>query len=833
MSPLFQKKVQSKAQTRQISKFCCYFCEFKILRKKGSPKGDVHLRNIMKDTTKKKIIKWFWVLFTTPILLVAALIFSVWMFADIPSFEELENPQSNLATQVIAEDGEILTTFHIENRSYVSYEELSPHLVHAAVATEDSRFYRHSGIDFESLARVLVKTVLGGSSSQGGGSTITQQLAKTLYPRQDVSSRIPGVSTLKMVWIKLKEWVTAVKLERSYTKDEIMNMYMNQIFFGSNAYGIKAAAQTFFGKSPIDLTVEEAATLVGMVNKPTRYNPALNPDKSLARRNLVISRMEQNGFLTKEEADSIQQIPITLSYQIQDHNAGIGPYFRDMLRRTMNAKEPKRSSYTQYEDYVVDSLLWADDAFYGWLNKNTKSDGTRYDLDRDGLRIYTTINYKMQKYAEEAVAEHLGQDLQKSFDRHLKWNRNKPFASDIDQKTIDQLMKQARRWSDRYRIMKANGASESDIRKSFTEPVRMRLFSWNKKGYIDTVMTPDDSIKYYKGHLRAAFMAIEPHSGFVKAYVGGPNYRYFKYDNVRQGKRQVGSTIKPFLYTLAMQEGMSPCDRVVNVPQTFLVGDTTWTPKSTDKDEWIGQTVTLKWGLTKSSNNISAYLMKQYGPEAMVEMMRKMGIGCYLDPVNPLCVGSADISVYEMVAAYNTFPSKGVYASPIFVTRIEDNLGNVLGEFTNRKKEAISDYTAYLMANLMQGVVNSGTGVRLRAKYGLKGEIAGKTGTTNDQSDGWFIGYTPTLTAGVWVGAEDRQVHFESLSLGGGSNMALPIWGIFMKKVLADGTLGVYETDQFIAPPGITLNLNCDGSDTDAAAGGQPSEIEEEENYFE
>ena len=772
-------------------------------------------------------------LFTTPILLVAALIFSVWMFADIPSFEELENPQSNLATQVIAEDGEILTTFHIENRSYVSYEELSPNLVHAAVATEDSRFYRHSGIDFESLARVLVKTVLGGSSSQGGGSTITQQLAKTLYPRQDVSSKIPGVSTLKMVWIKLKEWVTAVKLERSYTKDEIMNMYMNQIFFGSNAYGIKAAAQTFFGKSPIDLTVEEAATLVGMVNKPTRYNPALNPDKSLARRNLVISRMEQNGFLTKEEADSIQQIPITLSYQIQDHNAGIGPYFRDMLRRTMNAKEPKRSSYTQYEDYVVDSLLWADDAFYGWLNKNTKSDGTKYDLDRDGLRIYTTINYKMQKYAEEAVAEHLGEDLQKTFDRHLKWNRNKPFASDIDQKTIDQLMKQARRWSDRYRIMKANGASESDIRKSFTEPVRMRLFSWNKKGYIDTVMTPDDSIKYYKGHLRAAFMAIEPHSGFVKAYVGGPNYRYFKYDNVRQGKRQVGSTIKPFLYTLAMQEGMSPCDRVVNVPQTFLVGDTTWTPKSTDKDEWIGQTVTLKWGLTKSSNNISAYLMKQYGPEAMVEMMRKMGIGCYLDPVNPLCVGSADISVYEMVAAYNTFPSKGVYASPIFVTRIEDNLGNVLGEFTNRKKEAISDYTAYLMANLMQGVVNSGTGVRLRAKYGLKGEIAGKTGTTNDQSDGWFIGYTPTLTAGVWVGAEDRQVHFESLSLGGGSNMALPIWGIFMKKVLADGTLGVYETDQFIAPPGITLNLNCDGSDTDAAAGGQSSEIQEEENYFE
>ena len=781
----------------------------------------------MTEATKKKIIKWFWICLIVPVLMVIGLLALVWAFADIPSFEELENPDSKLATQVIAEDGEILTTFHIENRSYVTYEELSPNLVNAAIATEDVRFHRHSGIDFRALGRVVFKTVLGGNSGQGGGSTLTQQLAKTLYPREDVSSKIPGVSTLKMVWIKLKEWITAVKLERNYTKDEIMNMYMNQVFFGSNAYGIKAASQTFFGKNPIDLTVEESATLVGMVNKPTRYNPALNPDKSLVRRNFVISQMEKAGFLTKEERDSIQQIPIVLSYQIQDHNAGLGPYFRDMLRRTMNAKEPRKSSYAQYEDYVVDSLLWADDGLYGWLNKNKKADGSSYNLDKDGLRIYTTINYKMQKYAEEAVAEHLGKDLQKSFWRDLRWKTNKPFSNDIPKETIDQLMEQARRWSDRYRIMKNNGASEADIRKSFDEPVEMRVFSWNRKGYIDTVMTPDDSIRYYKSHLRAAFMAIEPNTGHVKAYVGGPNYRYFKYDNVRQGKRQVGSTIKPFLYTLAMQEGMSPCDKVVNVPQTFIVGDTTWTPKSTDKDEWIGQTVTLKWGLTKSSNNISAYLMKQYGPNAMVDMMRKMGVGSYLDPVYPLCVGSADISVYEMVAAYNTFPSKGVYVSPIFVTRIEDNMGNVLGEFNNQKREAVSEYTAYLMANLMQGVVNSGTGVRLRAKYGLKGEIAGKTGTTNDQSDGWFIGYTPSLTAGVWVGAEDRQVHFESLSLGGGSNMALPIWGLFMQKVMKDGTLGVYETDRFIAPPGITLNLSCDGSDTDAAV-----RAEESEEYF-
>ena len=785
----------------------------------------------MTEATKKKIVVWFWILFATPIVLVAGLLASVWAFADIPSFEELENPDSKLATEVISSDGEILTTFHIENRSFVTYDELSEHIVNAAVATEDSRFYKHSGIDFESLARVLVKTLLAGDSSQGGGSTITQQLAKTLYPRETVNSKF------KMVWIKLKEWITAVKLERNYTKEEIMNMYMNQIFFGSNAYGIKAASHTFFGKNPIDLTVEEAATLVGMVNKPTRYNPAINPDKSLTRRNFVISRMHQNGFLTKEECDSIQQLPITLSFQIQDHNAGIAPYFRDMLRRTMNAKEPKRSSYNQYEDYVVDSLQWADDQLYGWLNKNTKADGTPYNLDKDGLKIYTTIDSRMQKYAEEAVAEHLGKDLQNSFWRDLKWKRNKPFSDEIDASVIDQLMKQARRWSDRYRIMKANGASESEIRKSFDEPVKMRVFSWNKNGYIDTVMTPNDSIKYYKSHLRAAFMAMEPETGHVKAYVGGPNYRYFKYDNVRQGKRQVGSTIKPFLYTLAMQAGMSPCDKVVNVPQTFIVNEEeTWTPASTDRDEWIGQTVTLKWGLTKSSNNISAYLMKQFGPYAMVDMMRKMGIGCYLDPVNSLCVGAADIAVYEMVSAYNSFPSRGVYVSPIFVTRIEDSMGNVLGEFTNQKREAISEYTAYLMANLMQGVVNSGTGVRLRAKYGLTGEIAGKTGTTNDQSDGWFIGYTPSLTAGVWVGAEDRQVHFESLTLGGGSNMALPIWGLFMQKCRADKSLGLDPEETFIAPPGISLDLNCDGSDLDAAGTvtEEEGEVAEEESqdYF-
>ena len=767
----------------------------------------------MTETTKKKIIKWLWVLFSVPVLLAVTLISLVWALADIPSFEELENPDSNLATQVIADDGStILSTFHIENRSYVTYDELSPNLVHAAVATEDVRYYTHSGIDFQSLGRVIFKTLLGGDSSQGGGSTITQQLAKTLYPRADVSSRIPGMSKVKMVWIKLKEWVTAVKLERSYTKDEIITMYLNQVFFGSNAYGIKAAAQTFFAKTPAALSVEEAATLVGMVNKPTRYNPALNPDKSIVRRNFVISQMEKAGYLTEQQRDSLQQIPITLSYQVQDHTAGSGLYFREMLRRTMTAQEPKRSSYSQYEDYVVDSLLWADDELYGWVNKNTKPDGTKYDIYRDGLRIYTTINPMMQKYAEKAVEMHIGGDMQKRFNREARWKKNTPFDDEVEQTMIDGIMKRARRDSDRYRRMKAAGASEADIKKSFSVKVPMTLFTWDGDRRVDTVMTPDDSIKYYKKQMRAAFMAMTPDKGEIKAYVGGTDFKAFQYDNARQSKRQIGSTIKPFLYTLAMQEGMSPCTQVANVPQTFIISeDKIWTPESTDRDEYIGNIVTLKWGLAKSSNNISAYLMKQYGPYAMVEMMRKMGVGSFLDPVPPLCVGAANISLYEMVAAYNTFPSKGMYVRPIFVTRIEDNMGNVLATFSTVKKEAISDRTAYLMANLMQGVVNGGTGYGLRGRFNLTGEIGGKTGTTNDNADGWFIGYTPQLTAGAWAGFEDMQVHFAATANGGGAGAALPIWGYFMQMVRKDPSLvKYYDKEAFDAPNGFELNIDCD-----------------------
>ena len=771
----------------------------------------------MTDKARKKIIRWFWILLAAPVVLLLALLCVVWAFAEIPTLEELENPESKLATQVIAEEGEILTTYHIENRIFVGYEDLPLHLVHATVATEDARFYKHSGIDIQSLFRVLFKTLLSRDSSQGGGSTITQQLAKTLYPRKEHASK------LDMIWIKLREWITAIKLERNYTKEEIVDMYLNAVFFGSNSYGIQSASQQFFGKNPIDLKVEESAVLVGMVNKPTRYNPAINPDKALERRNLVLGRMCDQDYLTKAERDSLQALPIELRTRSVDRTTGVGPYFRDMLRRTMSAERPRRRSYETVEDFRADSLLWAEDPLYGWLNKNTKSNGTPYDLDRDGLRIYTTINYRMQQYAEEAIAEHLGKDLQKAFFRELKGRKNGPFSNGTPQKVVDVAMAQARRWSDCTRMMKESGCSDAEIAKSFTQKVPMRVFTWDKPGYRDTVMTPDDSIRYYKSFFRAAFMAIEPRTGHVRAYVGGPDYRYFKYDNVRQGKRQVGSTVKPFLYTLAMESGMTPCDEVLNVPQVLVTfGSNTWTPQDPHTD---GSIVTLRWGLAQSSNSVAAYLMKQLGPQAMVNMMHKMGISTRIDPVVSLCVGSADLSVYEMVTAYNTFPSEGVYTHPLFVTRIEDSEGNVLASFSDRRHEVLSQRAAYSMIQMMRGVVDGGTGSRLRFRYGLSGAIAGKTGTTNDNSDGWFIGYTPTITAGVWVGAEDRYVHFNSTALGQGANMALPIWGLWMKKVLADGKLGISSNDAF--PEGVNGSF-CDGASTLSSGRSEP-----EDYYFE
>ena len=773
---------------------------------------------------RRKIVRGFWILITAPVAALALALLLVWALADIPSIEQLENPDTKLATQVIAQEGEILTTYHIENRTFVSYEELAPSLVQAAVATEDKRFYQHSGVDLESLGRVLFKTLLSRDSSQGGGSTITQQLAKTLYPRGE------HVGKVKMVWIKLKEWITAIKLERNYTKEEIVDMYLNAIFFGSNSYGISSAANQFFGKKPADLLTEESAVLVGMVNKPTRYNPAINPENALRRRNLVLERMCEMHYLTAAQRDSLQQLPIVLHQRKGDRTTGVGPYFRDMLRKTMSAHKPKRSSYYFKEDYRADSLQWADNPVYGWLSKNSKSDGTPYDLDRDGLRIYTTINYKMQRYAEEAVAEHLGKDLQPAFRKELRYRRNAPFTADTEKSVIEATMKQARRWSDRTRMMKASGHTDAQIEASFREPARMRVFTWEAPGYKDTTLTPDDSIRYYKSFFRAAFMAIEPGTGHVRAYVGGPDYRYFKYDNVRQGKRQVGSTIKPFLYTQAMESGMTPCDQVLNAPVVIAINtkeEDSWSPQDDHAD---GSLVNLTWGLAHSSNSVSAYLMKQLGAPAMVSMMRKMGIGGFIDPVVSLCVGAADLSVHDMVTAYNTYPSGGTYTYPVYVTRIEDADGNILGQFSDRKREALSQHATAEMVGMMRAVVDAGTGIRLRAKYGLKGEIAGKTGTTNDSSDGWFIGYTPRITAGVWVGAEDRYVHFENPSLGQGANMALPIWALWMKKVLKDGTLGISEEDVF---PENLRGTACGGEgEQEEETTPAPPEKSELENYY-
>ena len=776
----------------------------------------------MKEKKNKWIFKWLWMILLSPFALLFLLLVLVGLFAAIPSFEELENPRSNLATELISEDGVVLSTYHIENRSYVRFEELAPVLVAAVIATEDIRFYKHSGIDFKSLARVAVKSlVLGDIRSGGGGSTLTQQLAKSLFPRDTTLLSFPGAKVMRLGVNKMKEWITAVKLERNYTKDEILSMYLNSIFFGSNAYGIRAASLTFFSKHPLQLNTQEAALLVGVVNKPTYFNPLSNPEASMRRRNHVLSQMAKYNFITKAEKDSLEQLPVITTFMAQDHNAGLGPYFRDMLKKILNAGKPDRTKYRNMDDYRVDSLLWADDPLYGFLRKFPKPDGSMYDLDRDGLKIYTTINATMQRYAEEAVAEHLGRDLQPLFFRELAWKRNRPFSNDVPATTRENIMIRAQRSSDRYRNLMAAKASETEIEKSFQEKRMMRVFSWKKAGYIDTLLSPNDSILYYKSFLRASLIAMEPGTGAVRAYVGGPNYRYFKYDNARQSKRQVGSIIKPFLYTLAMQGGFTPCSVVANVTQTFILPDTVWSPKTTDKEEWIGKMVPLKWGLTKSSNNISAYLMKEFGPYAMVEMCRKLGISSFLDPVPSLCVGAADITLYEMAAAFNTFASKGVFIEPFFVSRIEDKSGNVICTFTPRKREAISEQTAYLMINLLEGVVNEGTAARIRSLYLHTGAVAGKTGTTNDHADGWFIGMVPKLTAGVWVGAEDRQVHFESLALGGGSNMALPIWGIFMKKIMEDRSLYISSDQPFAIPPGLTLNLRCTGSDSDIDAAGR------------
>ena len=642
----------------------------------------------------------------------------------------------------------------------------------------------------------------------GGGSTITQQLAKNLFLPRDLSNDPAIVRASKLAVSKFKEWQTAVKLERSYTKEEIITMYLNVFDFIYNAVGINSAARIYFNTTPDSLNIEQSAMLVGMLKNSVAYNPLRNEESALKRRNVVISQMERYGYISRALADSVSQLPLGLDLREDSHNTGPATYFREYIRSTMNSKEPQRDRFFSDDAYNEALWRWQNDPLYGWCYKNTKPDGSPYNIYRDGLRIYTTLNSKMQTYAEEALAEHLSKNLQPVFDKRARNYRNPPYSNDLSTAQVNQIMARSVRQSDRYQSMRRAGVPEDSITLAFNTPVPMKLFSW--QGERDTVMTPLDSIRYYKFFVRSSFMAMDPHTGHVKAYIGGPDFRYFKYDAVTQQKKQVGSTIKPFLYTLAMQDGYSPCYEVENIERTFEVNDTIWRPRSSGPEEYHGKMVTLKWGLAQSENYISAWLMKQFSPQSVVDIMHRMGIRSYIDPVVSIFLGTSDLSVEEMVGAYGTFVNKGVYTRPLYVTRIEDRNGNVISTFTPFIDEVISEDDAYLMTSLLQGVVSSGTAVRLRLTYKLTNQMGGKTGTTQNHSNGWFMGVMPDLVAGVWTGWEDQAIHFEDLSMGQGANMALPVFGIFMQKLLADKDFSVIAESQFEAPPGFNVDLDCD-----------------------
>ncbi|MBQ2844070.1 MAG: transglycosylase domain-containing protein [Alistipes sp.] len=768
-----------------------------------------------KGAVSAKTIRWIWLICFAPIALVAVmmLLAAVGAFGRMPSFEELENPKSNLATEIYSEDGKVLSTFFIQNRSYVQYADLFPQdstrhiyldgynvppVVAALISTEDVRYRDHAGIDIPSLVRVAVKTVLLQRSSQGGGSTITQQLAKNLFPRDTVRNRGKIVKTTKLVMSKFKEWITALKLEYNYTKEEIATMYLNTVEYGSNAYGIKSAAQTFFGKEPHELAVQEAAMLVGVVNAPTRYSPVRNPENALNRRNLVLQRMRVAGALTREECDSITALPIVLNYKPISHNEGTATYFREMLRLTMTAKKPKRNQFYNEWDYEQALKEYEENPLIGWCNKNEKADGTPYNIYRDGLKIYTTINSKMQRYAEQALQKQLESHIQPQMDAQYRWT--KTLFIDTEPEERDRIIRRAVRQSDRFREMKQAGFAEKEIEASFDKPCSMKVFTF--KGERDTLMTPRDSILHHKRIMRASFVAMDPHTGFVKAYVGGPNFRYFKYDMAKQGKRQIGSTIKPFVYTFAIDHlGLTPCTMVPNLPVTIETSNgQAWSPKEAGKVEYDGVLHPLMWGLAMSRNNYSAWLMKQAKqPEAVADFIHNMGIRSFIDPVPALCVGSSESNVYELVSAFSTFANGGVHNDAIFVTRIEDRHGNLIASFIPQSQDAINERTAYTMLQMLKRVVDAGTAGSLRWRFDLHDvELAGKTGTSNENRDAWFMCVAPRIVAGAWVGGEDQQVHLRAR--GEGSVLALPIVGDFLKRVYDDGSLGVSRSDQFVRP---------------------------------
>lgn len=746
----------------------------------------------------RKVVKILWIFIALISLVCVFIFFSIakgWI-GYMPPVEDLENPNYKFATEVFSEDGKVLGTYSYskENRVFVGYNDLSPNIINALIATEDVRFAEHSGIDAYALTRAVVKRGILMQKNAGGGSTITQQLSKQLYsPSAD--------NVMERLFQKPIEWVIAVKLERYYTKEEILTMYLNKFDFLNNAVGIKTAAFTYFGCEPKDLKIEEAATLVGMCKNPSLYNPVRYNERSRGRRNVVLDQMRKAGYITEAERDSLQALPLKLKYNRVDHKEGLATYFREYLRGVLTAKKPDKANYRgwQMQKYYEDSLDWENNPLFGWCEKNTKKDGTKYNLYTDGLKIYTTLDSRMQQYAEDAVTEHL-KELQGYFFKEKKGAKKAPYTFRLTQEQVDEILGRAMRLSDRYRIMKKAGATEAEIKKAFDTPEEMSVFSW--EGEKDTIMTPMDSIRYYKFFLRAGFMSMDPRSGHVKAYVGGPNYHYFQYDMAMVGRRQVGSTIKPFLYTLAMENGFSPCDEVRHVEYTLIdENGKPWTPRNANK-KLIGDMVTVKWGLANSDNWITAYLMSKLNPYNLKRLIHTFGVrNRDIVPSVSLCLGPCEISVGEMVSAYTAFPNKGIRVAPLFVTRIEDNDGNVLATFAPEMQEVISVSSAYKMLVMLRAVVNEGTGGRVR-RLGVKADMGGKTGTTNYNADGWFMGFTPSLVSGCWVGGEDRDIHFDTMLHGQGASMALPIWTKYMVKVLGDKSLGYDENETFQLPEG-------------------------------
>jgi len=758
---------------------------------------------------RKTFIHFLWKAFFAVLLFVAVAFAAIWfgLIGYMPDLEELQNPISRSATQVFSADGKVIGTWNYnrENRILVSYNNLSPHLVKALVATEDERFYEHSGIDFIALGRAIVKRGIMRQTSAGGGSTITQQLAKQLYSET-------AHSKLERILQKPIEWVIAVKLERYYTKEEIVAFYLNYFDFLHNAVGIKTAANTYFNKEPRELNVEESATLIGLCKNPSLFNPVRYPDRCRERRNVVLSQMQKAGYLSKAECNEYSDKPLVLDFHRTDHKDGAAPYFREFLRHYLMAKKPVREDYPSWNQrqFVIDSIAWQTDPVYGWCNKNMRKDGKPYNIYTDGLKVYTSIDTRMQKYAEDAVYQHVVKYLQPAFTRSMRSKPNAPFTSDLTPKQVRQILNRSMMQSERYRTMKAAGASDEEIREAFNRKIDMTVFTY--RGDKDTVMSPMDSIRYYKSFLRSGFMSMDTKTGLVKAYVGGLDFTNFMYDMVMTGRRQVGSTIKPYLYSLAMENGFSPCDVAPNVQRTYMVAGKPWTPRNGSRSRY-GQMVTLKWGLAQSNNWISAYLMSKLNPHQFVNLLHEYGINNpEIHPSMALCLGPCEVSVGEMVSAYTTFANNGIRVAPLFITHIEDNDGNVIARFQPRMNEVISAESANKMLVLMQAVINEGTGSRLRRQHNIQGDVAGKTGTTNNHSDAWFMGLTPQLVSGCWVGGEDRDIHFDSMTYGQGAAMALPIWAYYMKKVYADRSLGYSPNAKFDIPADFNP---CDSGDSE------------------